>query len=252
MNPLEPVLINETGLSDEEVKQLRTMGFEVVEQGSEGWHQERLGLPTASKVYDVINWTKGTPQGKPTKQYPEGKPEVLPKPQLSYYTYARELLAERLTGESKRFSSKPMEWGKKYEDDAAMEYERLTGHTVKTLGFIKHPEWDFGASLDRDFEDDPDGMVELKCPNTDQMINYVLADGPPPQYFAQMQAQMWVAKKKWGDFGVFDPYLGKMFIKRVPRDDGYIKVMEYRLAQFLAYVDKQEKFLRSEGYARAE
>ena len=242
--PTDPVIINETGLSIEEIKQLEAMGFVVAEQGTEEWQAERLGLATASKVYDIINWTKGT---KPTKSNPEGTP---PKPQATYYKYRNEILAERLTGERKRFGAKAMEWGKNHEADAALEYESLTGNEVRELGFIKHPELDFGASLDREVNDD--GLLEIKCPNSDTMIDYVLADGPPPQYYAQMQAQMWVANKQWGDFGVFDPFLGKMFIKRVPRDEEFIKTMEFRVTQFLSEVDKLERKLREEGYGRQD
>lgn len=231
----EPVIINETGLTLDEIKQLRSMGFEVAEQGSEEWQQERLGLATASKFFDIINWTKGNSV-------------TAPKPQATYYKYRNEILGERLTHEHKRFSSKPMEWGKQHEEDAALEYERLTGRKVSTLGFIKHSELDCGASLDRTVEED--GLLEIKCPNTDTMIDYVLNDNPPPQYYAQMQGQMWIANKAWGDFGVFDPLLGKMYIKRIDRDEEYIKTMEERIVIFLADVDKREAHLREQGYGR--
>lgn len=233
---VEPVIINETGLSDEEIRQLRSMGFEVAEQGSEAWLQERLGLPTASRFFDITNWTVGS-------KY------VAPKPQRSYYAYQNELLAERLTGERKRFSTKYTEWGKDHEEDAAAEYERITGRQVRTLGFIRHPELDCGASLDREVGDD--GLLELKCPNTDTMIDYVL-NGCPPMYYTQMQGQMWIAHKKWGDFGVFDPLLGKMYITRIDRDEEFIEVMERRIVQFLSELDRLELKLRGDGYGRTE
>lgn len=244
--PEPPVVINETGLTIEEIKQLRSMGFEVAEQGTEEWLQERLGLATASKFFDIVNWTLGTPQGKPTKMYPEGKPAVPPKPQATYYRYRNEILAERLTGDMKRFSSKYMEWGKNHENDAALEYEKVTGNEVSTVGFIKHPELDAGASLDRTVGED--GCVEIKCPNTDTMIDYIIADGPPPQYYAQIQGQLWISHRKWCDFVVFDPALGEIYIKRVDRDEAFIATMEYRIETFLADVDRWETKLREKGY----
>lgn len=237
---LSPVVINETGLSTEEIKQLRSMGFEVAEQGTEEWLQERLGLATASRFYDIVSWTKGA---QPTKANPAGTP---PKPQATYFKYRNEILAERLTGEMKRFSSKYMEWGKNHENDAALEYERITGNEVSTVGFIKHPELDAGASLDRTVGED--GCVEIKCPNTDTMIDYVIVDGPPPQYYAQIQGQLWISHRQWCDFVVFDPALGEIYIKRIERDEEYITTMEYRVEQFLASADKWEIILRDKGY----
>ena len=236
----QPVVINETDLTEAEIKQLRAMGFEVAEQGSDEWMQERLGLATASRFYDITNWTKGT---APTSRNPEGTP---PKPQATYYRYRNELLAERLSGNIKRFSSKPIEWGKKHEEDAAAEYEKVSGNEVKTLGFIKHSELDAGASLDRDI--DENGCVEIKCPNTDTMIDYVLNDAPPPNYYCQMQGQMWIANKKWCDFVTFDPALGEMFIKRIYRDEQYIMTMVERIEIFLAEMDRKEIQLRDMGY----
>lgn len=238
---MNQVVINETDLTEEEIKQLRSMGFEVADQGSEEWFQERLGLATASRFYDIFNWTKG-------RQLKDGSWSELPKPQATYYAYRNELIAERLSGNIKRFSSKPIEWGKKHEEDAAAEYEKITGNEVRTLGFIKHPELDAGASLDREVGDD--GLVEIKCPNTSTMISYVLDDSPPPNYYCQMQGQMWIANKKWGDFVVFDPYLGETFIKHVDRDDEYIRLLISRIKVFLIDVDRCEKKLRDMGYGQ--
>lgn len=239
-----PVIINETGLSDEDIRQLRAMGFEVADQGSEEWQAERLGLATSSKFYDIVNWTKGT---KPTKNNPDGTP---PKPQATYYKYRNEVLAERLTGERKRFGAKAMTWGINHEQDAADAYQAETGNEIATLGFIKHPELQAGASLDREVVEQP-GCVEIKCPNADTMIDYVINDAPPPQYWTQMQGQMWIGNKEWCDFVTWDPWLEKLFIKRVVRDDTYIKdILEPRVIRFLAEVDQLEEKLRSQGYGR--
>lgn len=236
-----PVVINETDLTEDEIKQLRSMGFEVAEQGSEEWLQERLGLATASRFYDITNWTKGT---APTTRNPLGTPS---KPQATYYKYRNELLAERLSGKIKRFSSKPIEWGKNHEQDAADAYEQKTGNVLGTLGFIKHSELDAGASLDRDVIG-TDGCAEIKAPNTDTMIDYIINDNPPPQYYCQMQGQMWIANKQWCDFVTFDPALGEIFIKRIARDEEYIATMINRIEVFLRDVDKWERKLKDMGY----
>lgn len=236
-----PVVINETGLSVDEVKQLRAMGFEVAEQGTEEWHEERLGLATASNFYKIVNWTAG--RTLKDGSFPKGGE---PKPTAYWYSYRNELVAERLSGQYKRFSSKPIEWGKNHEEDAAAAYELKTENEVSTVGFIKHPELDAGASLDRTVGED--GCVEIKCPNTDTMVDYIISDAPPPQYYAQIQGQLWISHRHWCDFVVFDPALGDMYIKRIYRDEPFIATMEYRIEKFLDEVDRYEEKLRNLGY----
>ncbi len=227
-------IINETEMSVEDIREFELQAGEYVEQGSEDWHLDRLGNATASNYWKFAIWTKGS------KYSP-------PKPTSNWYSYRNELVAERLTGRYKRFKSKPMEWGNLYEEDAALEYEKITGNSVNSLGFIKHPQYDAGASLDR--EVGTDGLVEIKCPNTDTVIEYVV-NGIPDIYYTQMQGQMWIAHKKWGDFVVFDPHLGNTYIQRINRDDDYIEnTLVPRLTRFLAEVDQIELRMRNEGYA---
>lgn len=227
-----PIVINQSELSDAEILQLHEMGFEEIEQGTQEWHQERLGLATASRMYDIVDWTT---RGEP-------------KPKAAWFKYMNELVAERLSGDYKRFSNKYTEWGKNNEENAALEYERITGNPVKTLGFIKLPDMDAGASLDR--EVGTDGLVEIKCPNTDTMVDYVL-NGVPPMYYAQMQFQMYVAHKKWGDFVVFDPALENIYVQHVERNDDYINnTILPRLTSFLRQVDEREQRMRDLGYGK--
>lgn len=231
MKGIAPVIINETGLTLDEVKQLRQMGFEVAEQGSEAWLEERLGLATASRFFDIVDWTKETKN-------------VKAKPKAAYYSYMFQLLAERRTGKVARFSSKPMEWGRQHEEQAASLYAEMTGADVRELGFIKHDTLDAGASLDRTVDDD--GLLEIKCPNTSTHLSYIF-NGIPPQYHAQMQGQMWIAGKQWGDFMSFDPEVDgpdQVYIERIERNDEFINVMEQRITQFLAALDRKEEQLR--------
>lgn len=223
----EPVIINESGLTDEEVKQLRDMGFEVPEQGSDEWLEERLGLPTASRIKDVVARTR------------------YGKPYTGYYTLLYQLAVERVTGQIRRFSSKYTDWGINHEDDAADFYEALTNQEVQTCGFIRCEDMDSGASPDRLVGDE--GLLQIKCPNTATHFQYMTAkdkDGNPvcpPDYYDQMQWELKVTGRKWNDFMSFDPEAGEgneAFIIRVHRDDEYIKVMEERVSAFLVEVEK--------------
>ena len=87
-----------------------------------------------------------------------------------------------------------------------------------------------------------DGMVEIKCPNSAGMIEALLTQKVPAKYFAQMQLQMACAGRQWCDYVVFDPRMpvkAQLFVKRVPRDNDFIKEMETEIVKFLSEVNAQ-------------
>ena len=236
---MEPVLINASDLTAEEISQLRSMGFEVAEQGSPEWLEERLGIPTASRFHDIIDWTAGSAPKK------DGTVTTPPKPKATYYTYMNQLVAERLTGKQGRFlKTLPMQWGNQHEEQAATIYQEITGFDVREVGFIRSEEIDAGASLDRIV--DEKGCLEIKCPNTSTHVAY-LEDGAPPQYISQMQGQMWIGNKEWCDFMSYDPEMpenSQIFLRRYYRDEEFIKDMIDKITKFIVRVDQKEERLR--------
>ena len=153
------IIINETDLDADEVRQLKAMGFDIAPQGSPEWHQERLGRVTASEVIKVIARvykTQANPEGRLCD---------------TYYTYMNELLAERITRKAKTFSSRGVEWGKEHEEAAATLYQELTGADVRETEFAKIDDLEAGASSDRLV--DEDGNLEIKCPDTNTLISFV-------------------------------------------------------------------------------
>lgn len=226
------MIINETEFTDEEVQKLKDAGLDFIEQGSEEWHEERLGRATASRALDIIK------RVYKTKANPNGRPSA------GFYNYVNELVAERLTGKSKRFSTRAMNWGSEHEEEAARIYEETTGREVRECGFVVIEDMEAGASPDRLV--DNDGLLEIKCPNTDTHIGYV-TDGPPEQYVAQMQFQMWATKRQWTDFMSYDPEIdgpASVYITRVERDDEMIDEIARCTQELLALVDKKEQQLR--------
>lgn len=220
-------VINDTEMSCEEVESLLSQA-PTADQGSLGWFEDRLGRVTASRVKDVV-WRDR--YGRPYK---------------AYETYMNELIAERITGKSKRFTSGPIEWGKNYEDEAAEQYEDLTGEDILTNGFIKIEDMEAGASPDRLVGDD--GTVEIKCPNTDTHVRYVLEGKVPNIYYDQIQWQLFATGRKWCDFISYDPEVQdpypNMFLIRVERDDDYILDMAQKVKEFLVVLDKKLQTLR--------
>lgn len=197
-------------------------------QQTDEWFIKRLGKPTASRYSDILARTKTGYSA-------------------SRKNYLSELVIENLTGERKDFSNASMEWGVETEELARLRYELKTGQQVEQTGFWEHETLLTGASPDGLVGED--GLIEIKCPNTATHIETLKRKEIPAQYMAQVQGQMWITRRKWCDFVSFDPRLPKnaqLFIKRVPRDDEYIKALEYEVRGFLMELESHLEFVR--GY----
>jgi putative phage-type endonuclease len=190
-------------------------------QGSEAWHQIRLGKVTASRVADVIAKTKTGYSA-------------------SRKNYAAELIVERLTGQRQEgFTNAAMQWGTDNEPAAREAYEFKSGLWVDQVGFLVHPRIkDSGASPDGLVGDD--GMLEIKCPNTATHLDTLTSGKPDGRYITQMQWQMACADRAWCDFASFDPRLPeelRLFVTRIERDDDLIAELETEVVAFLVELD---------------
>jgi len=208
LNALEPIPF--AGMVDLEIK-----------QGTEEWHQIRLGKVTASRVADVMSKVKsGESAGRKN--------------------YKMDLVVERLTNSpTGSFSSPAMQWGTETEPLARMAYEAFTGVFVDQVAFCNHPTIkNFGCSPDGVVGD---GLMEIKCPNTTTHIDYLMAGVPPAKYVPQMQTQMACTGARWCDFVSFDPRLPpelQLFVVRLDRDEAYIHEIETEVKQFLDEVEQ--------------
>ena len=191
-----------------------------IKQGTDEWHQIRLGKVTASRVADVMSKVKtGESAGRKN--------------------YKMDLVVERLTGlPTSSFTSPAMSWGTETEPLARMAYEAFTGVFVEQVAFCNHPTiTDFGCSPDGLIG--TDGNLEIKCPNTSTHIDYLLAGAPPAKYVPQMQTQMACTGRLWTDFVSYDPRLPpelQLFVVRLDRDETYIQQLEAEVKQFLEEV----------------
>jgi putative phage-type endonuclease len=186
----------------------------------EEWLQSRLGKVTASRVADVIAKTRSGYSA-------------------SRDNYMAQLIVERLTGKpTESFSNAAMEWGTEQEPHARAAYAARTGELVEEVGFIDHPTIQgAGASPDGIVGD---GLVEIKCPQTNTMLEWILTRTIPARYLAQMQFQMAVTGAKWCDFAAYDPRLPEhlqLLIIRVERDDTRIAEIEAEISMFLGELD---------------
>ena len=195
--------------------------IEMMDQGSEEWFTIRIGKVTASRVADVIAKTKTGYSA-------------------SRDNYMAQLVCERLTGQKgDSFTNAAMQHGTDTEPLARAAYEAFKDVLVDEVGFVPHPSIIMaGASPDGLVGDD--GLLEIKCPNTATHIETLLSQTVPSKYNTQMQFQMACTNRSWCDFVSFDNRLPaelQMFVKRVPRDNMYIRLMEEEIVKFLNELD---------------
>jgi putative phage-type endonuclease len=195
--------------------------IELMEQGTEAWFNIRIGKVTASRVADVLAKTK---TGYSTTRD----------------NYMAQLVCERLTGQKgESFTNAAMQHGIETEAYARAAYEARYDVLVDEVGFVSHPTIEMsGASPDGLVGED--GLIEIKCPNTATHIETLLSESVPNKYYTQMQFQIACTGRKYCDFVSFDNRLPtelQMFVKRVPRDDMYIKLIEDEIVKFLAELD---------------
>jgi putative phage-type endonuclease len=195
--------------------------IEMMEQGTEEWFTIRIGKVTASRVADVIAKTK--------TGYSATRDN-----------YMAQLVCERLTGQKgESFTNAAMQHGTDTEPLARAAYEALKDVLVDEVGFVPHPSIIMaGASPDGLVGED--GLLEIKCPNTATHIETLLSQSVPGKYFTQMQFQLSCTGRQWCDFVSFDNRLPEelqLFVKRVPRDNEFIKQMEDEVVKFLNELD---------------
>lgn len=198
-----------------------------IEQGSDEWHQQRLGKVTASRISDLLSKTKsGWGAGRTN--------------------YEAQIIAERLTGQREEtFKSPAMERGNEVESEAREAYEFFNNVTVEETSFVDHPTVEMsGASPDGLVNDD--GLVEIKCPNTATHLSTLLGGSIKGVYQKQMQWQMACTGRKWCDFVSYDPRMPEhlqMKVTRVERNDELIEEIEKEVVIFLEGVTEKIKKL---------
>ena len=204
----------------------------MIAQGTPEWFAQRLGNVTASRMSDVL--AKGKSGEAVTRQ-----------------KYRMQLVAERITGlVAESFTSAAMEWGTEQEKFARIRYEADTGYFVDEAEFYTHPtiKW-LGASPDG-LLNDTGGLLEIKCPNTQTHLGYMLDKKAPAAYINQMQTQMWVTGRAWCDFVSYDPRVPErlqLFIVRLNRDDALIERMEVEVHKFLSEVEEAINVLENKN-----
>lgn len=175
------------------------------QQGTEEWFACRLGKLTASVARTIATQGKGLE------------------------TLCLEKATEILTGKpTETYKNDAMEQGNLLESEARSIYELETGTNVEQVGFVEENEF-IGVSPDGLVGDD--GLIEIKCPQDKTYTQYLLDGKIKPEYYSQMQMQMFITERLWCDYVVYNPNFKKSItIQRVYPDKEEIK----RIADGLA------------------
>ena len=185
-----------------------------IEQGTEDWHKLRLGKFTASNFSTLF--MKKTTKG--------------------YQNLINQIVYERLTNEiPESFSNGWMERGLELEPAAIENYELETFNKVHRVGFVELNSW-VGASPDGLVG--TDGQVQIKCPKYSTLIEYLLSDKIPNDYYIQMQGELMVTERQWNDFYVYHPNLKPLLI-RVHPDLEMFEAINTELIEAISEVQKR-------------
>ena len=198
-------------------------------QRADEWHQARLGKVTASRMADVMAKGRG------------GSPSV------TRQKYLAQLALERLTGRSvEGYQSAAMLWGTDNEQPAIEQYSFVRGEQVEPVGFITHPSIEMsGASPDGLVG--PDGLVEVKCPESHTHWATLQGDPIAARYVDQMQWQLECTGRTWCDFVSFDPRfppLHQLHIQRVHADAERQQALRDGTSNFLNDLEAELHTLR--------
>lgn len=173
-------------------------------QRSPEWYEQRRGRFTGSEVWKL------------TVEPRDATAKKLGLFGETAMTYIRERLSELITGVPKDVWSPAIQWGLDHEDEAKGVYSDLTGNTLTDDCFA--PLEDFGGGSVDSFIN-ADGLLEIKCPNSDTHLENLLLAAKKPneaylkaekrELYWQVQNNMLCTGRKWAHFVSYDPRFPK-------------------------------------------
>lgn len=176
-----------------------------VEQGSNAWHELRIGRITGSRFSDLM-------AGESTATY-----------KGLIYEMIGQILSET-TEES--YSNQYMERGKELEPEARQFYEEQNDLIVEEVGFVTnldiYPEY-IGVSPDGVIDK---GLLEIKCPIMKTHIGYLESGKLPSAYKWQVQGQLLITGQEFCDFMSYYPGIKPFIITVEPDKEMHEQLLE--------------------------
>lgn len=187
-----------------------------ITQGSDEWDEVRLGRFTSSQWYKLMECGKRpmTPAelearpkkgiGSKTTLVPD--PSQMGKPGIKYI---RQKVWETLTGRPlPEAYAYPLVYGKETEPFAVEFFEEKYNLKTDIVGFQVFGDY-AGGSPDRLIS--KDGGLEIKCPSSDEQIDYLMLNDHwdlkrnYPDHYWQCASLMLFTNREWWRFCTFDP-----------------------------------------------
>lgn len=172
---------------------------ESMDQGSEAWFAIRKGRATASQFSKILTAT-----GKVSSQAE---------------AYMRKLTRECVCDDPMEFQgNKYTDWGNDKEPEARQYFSEITGLTVDEVGFVSRADFaPVGCSPDGLITDPDDGRyvggLEIKCPQVDTHVGYVMEGVLPDAYKLQVHGSMAVSGLPYWYFMSYFPGLNPLVLK---------------------------------------
>lgn len=167
-----------------------------MEQGSDAWLANRLGLLTASEIKKIISPKKLEPVQDPAHLY--------------------EILSQRITGFIEpMYINDDMLRGMVDEVEARDLYSRHYS-PVTQCGFITNDKFGFKIGYSPDGLVGDDGLVECKSRRQKFQIETILENKMPDDFKIQVQTGLLVSERKWCDFISFCGGLPMVTIRIFP------------------------------------
>ena len=190
-----------------------------VEQGTQEWLNLRLGIATASEFECLLVNGKG-----------EGGFGV------GAFTYMDTLIGERITGEAADpfGGNRHTERGHELEAVARNLYRAQCEVETSDCGIILN----HGAGYSPDSLVGTNGLAEVKTKLPKFQVGVILQNEVPKDHVAQCQGGLWLSEREWIDFVSFWPGM-PLFIKRMYRDEAYIRKLSQRMKDFYEIMDER-------------
>lgn len=182
---------------------MKILTAEECPQLSPAWWEARVGRPTASNFDRIM-----TPKNRQASK--------------SQDKYIAELLGDMTSLNPPYFTqtgrpiNNSMEYGRNTEDEAVRYYEMNQGVTVTRVGMAITDDDRFSCSPDGLV--DPEGVLEVKCPERHTHMLYLMKDVLPLEYMCQCHGALVVTGRKWLDFISYCTGAPALIKRVVPND----------------------------------
>ena len=206
-----------------------------LEQGSDEWLEQRLGVLTASEIDLVITKTFKTASNEKTRMH--------------VYT----LLSQRITKyvEPQYISDKML---RGHDDEiTANELYSERYAQVRSCGFITNDSLGFVMGYSPDGLVGDEGGTEVKSRDPKFQVKTIVEDKVPDEFMPQIQDGLFVSQRKWIDFISYSAGL-PIFVKRVfPIVEHQVAIKKAAIAFEQNIKDAMEKYMvNSKGLIETE